>query len=104
MGIQQNHQSYSTWVTTLLSAVSKNFAVDRSFRCNTYFEDSENIAKAVFAKLITEKFGEKCAIAEIAKLWPSNTYGTLMALPSLETTRTRVKIKLIENYFKFYSA
>ena len=105
MGIQQEHQSYLTWVTTLLSAVEKNFAMDnKQFKCNSYFEDGENIAKAVVAKLITEKFGEVVAISELAKLWPSVSYGVLIENRHLGSARTRVKIKLIENYFKFYYA
>ena len=102
MGIQQNHQLYSTWVTTLLSAVSKNFGVDKNFKCG-YLEEGENYAKSVVAKLITDKFGEQVAVSEIAKLWPNTTYGILINNGSLKLPRTFVKIKLIENYFKFYS-
>jgi hypothetical protein len=89
-------------VKTLLDATSKNFAIDKGFRCHTLLEDSEASAKAVVAKLITDKFGELVANAEISKLWPQSTYGVLMNNPVLQLGRTRVKINLIENYFKIY--
>lgn len=102
MDIQQNHLLYSTWVTTLLEAVSKNIAMDKSFRANPMFEDSEHVGKAIFAKIIAEKFGEDAAISEISKLWPSTSPGILMDLPAMKTARYRVvKRGLIENYFKF---
>ena len=101
MGIPQKKKPYSTWVTTLLDAASVNFS-HKNFKCDTYFEDNELIAKSVVAKIMTDELGGEQAIAEITKLWPQTSYGILMNNSALGNDRTRVKIQLIKNYFKFY--
>ena len=101
MVIQQKHQRSSTWVKTLLDAASVNFA-HKDFRCESSFEEGENFAKSVIAKIMTDHFGEDRAIHELERLWPQHSYGTLMNNQSLKSERARVKIGLINNYFKFY--
>lgn len=103
MDIQQNSPPYSTWVQTLLTAVSKNFA-HKDFLCNSYFEEGDHIAKAMFYQLTKEKFGEEAAIAEFTRLWPKVLHGTVMSKADtvLASKRYVVKRNLIKNYLKIY--
>jgi len=73
-------------------------------KCNTFFEESDAIARAFFANTIKEVFDERSAQIALASFWPSSvTYEALMDrnLMKINSERYRVvKKNLVINYFK----